>query len=660
MVIFKVMYLLFLVIKTTLCDCEPLGDWYQKYGSFIKADYNVKEFLYGYDANLKGLVGDVIGKGGFGTVYMCKIPTYPSKIEIKAVIKVVKYDIITSSEILKEIRYMKEFYDKSPLHFVKFYGCTRTKDRAFIFQEKLDMPLDDFNFLWKFRNEFSLEVKIGLMLMMAQSLKYLDDLGKVHLDIKPNNYMFVERNGIKMIKLIDYGLVNDKGRYTKAGTPGFIDPNMMSSKYSNTIKNDVYALGLTYQIMLYGFEDTRIATNFRMSFQQIKQKSDERKKKLDGMHRRKLRDIREESEQNYFIRINEIIIESQNVDLHQRITPDSIIMTLTDLLKKENSHSIYLNRNYDLSKEYYGFNGPEKTLLELKELPPDNNDIAGIKNNNNQKLINKRENEEALRNYRLDKFKENIVNKEVVKAKYPQRNEYKHKADNNIPPLDKIKHENKRNYFGDFNKLDKKSKKDNQFRVEPNPGKIVISPKEKNHNYMGNKNLNEFPEKHRDIYLRKNINTNEHLNRPREVDHNEKAIQYLKDHNNKPQQAYDYYYNRNEQQNRKHEKDSGKYNNKLEIDHKLYHDDKILNDNRYVAENAKYPIIDFIKSSTGTDDDSNNYFAFMQKISEANRKLYYDIADRFKDMKYNINRVYQPHLNNNHQLEMDLDPFSPL
>lgn len=76
----------------------------------------------------------------------------------------------------------------------------------------------------------------------------------MHRDLKPENFMTVDKNGYE-IKMIDFGLaknykINLDVLTTKAGTPYYIAPEVLSGKYNH--KCDIWSLGVIIYVFLCG------------------------------------------------------------------------------------------------------------------------------------------------------------------------------------------------------------------------------------------------------------------------------------------------------------------------------------------------------------------------------------------------------------------------
>ena len=75
----------------------------------------------------------------------------------------------------------------------------------------------------------------------------------MHRDIKLENMMFVEKDSLKC-KLIDFGFaekINREQLLSKAGTPGFLPPELFKS-YPYTEKGDIFSLGVILFCLVSG------------------------------------------------------------------------------------------------------------------------------------------------------------------------------------------------------------------------------------------------------------------------------------------------------------------------------------------------------------------------------------------------------------------------
>jgi len=107
----------------------------------------------------------------------------------------------------------------------------------------------------------------------AEGLRAMHQAGFVHADIKPNNIMLTEKNGVK---LIDFGQSCKSGTIKQRiqGTPDYIAPEQVKRE-AITERTDVFNLGATFYWLLTG---EHIPTMIHKKNAGISSKSDEYKK----------------------------------------------------------------------------------------------------------------------------------------------------------------------------------------------------------------------------------------------------------------------------------------------------------------------------------------------------------------------------------------------
>ena len=98
------------------------------------------------------------------------------------------------------------------------------------------------------------ESAIDLALEVAEALKYINQFGIVHRDIKPDNILI---SHIGEVKLVDFGLSREEHQQTVSikgemfGTPQYLAPEYIDGKKLN-IRTDIYSLGITLFYMVSG------------------------------------------------------------------------------------------------------------------------------------------------------------------------------------------------------------------------------------------------------------------------------------------------------------------------------------------------------------------------------------------------------------------------
>lgn len=89
---------------------------------------------------------------------------------------------------------------------------------------------------------------------MLSALYYIHQLGIMHCDLKPENFIFKDKKSLR-IKMIDFGMakiVKWREYYKRMnGTPYYIAPEVLNGKYNRAC--DMWSMGVILFILVYGF-----------------------------------------------------------------------------------------------------------------------------------------------------------------------------------------------------------------------------------------------------------------------------------------------------------------------------------------------------------------------------------------------------------------------
>ena len=194
-----------------------------------------------------------IGSGAFGSVYKIRnakgevfaakaLPKKPKQKEKEKQKLLIKNEITSMRAVLGQP------------HFVQLKAIFETENSIYIVMEYIQgEPLMD---LEEKMNPFKPEKRLKILQQLLEAQIILADLSIVHRDLKPDNVLLLEGNQIKIIDLGLACLFNTAIQVKKAGTPGFIAPEILASNKKRSVnygaKTDIYSIGIIYYCMLYG------------------------------------------------------------------------------------------------------------------------------------------------------------------------------------------------------------------------------------------------------------------------------------------------------------------------------------------------------------------------------------------------------------------------
>ncbi len=308
----------------------------------------------------------LLGEGGFGKVIRINNDTVKKKI---SKIKLASYGISEDKvddeiKILNNIKYPFSSYLKdygySDSHIVLFLNLINGKD------------LRKYQYLFLTKNDY--KYIITQMLLFNY---YNGSNGIIHLDLKPENYIYNQTN--KNLYIIDYGiskcidksslcekkLVVDNKSIEKFGTIGYMPPSMKSDYdelYVNYL-DDYYILALIIFLDLYPFSDfgKKIYSN-RKQWQaliHIFPINTSKFNKLDYMHnvfeylkQQKIYNIDTESKQNNAFKLFKHFV----YDYFERYKEQK------ECLEDKVCNSTYHSKNVIQSFSFFGINKKDEDL----------------------------------------------------------------------------------------------------------------------------------------------------------------------------------------------------------------------------------------------------------------------------------------------------------
>ncbi|XP_072541997.1 myosin light chain kinase, smooth muscle isoform X2 [Salminus brasiliensis] len=223
-------------------EIEPSDDESEKEPEYrdvtIKTDVKVKDL---YD------VEDRLGSGKFGTVF---------KLLEKATKKVWAGKFIKAYSAKEKENVRQEIGIMNDLHHPKLVQCVDAFEGKSDIVMVLEMVSGGELFERIIDEDFELTERevIKYMLQIVDGVSFIHKKGIVHLDLKPENIMCVNKTGSK-IKLIDFGLArrleNAGSLKVLFGTPEFVAPEVINYE-AISYPTDMWSIGVICYILVSG------------------------------------------------------------------------------------------------------------------------------------------------------------------------------------------------------------------------------------------------------------------------------------------------------------------------------------------------------------------------------------------------------------------------
>ncbi|QDT13285.1 serine/threonine protein kinase [Planctomycetes bacterium K23_9] len=194
-------------------------------------------------------VGEMLGRGGMGTVYRCEHVKTGQQVAVKLIAAHVADDMKFRRRFESEIESLKRLRHKN---IVSLIGYGEENGQLFYSMEMVDgEPLQK-----RIRREKRLGwlPTIDIAVQICSALKHAHDFGVIHRDLKPANLVLTANDEVK---LVDFGIVKifGFGEQTLAGsvlgTADYMSPEQAMGD-GITLRSDLYALGSVMYAMTAG------------------------------------------------------------------------------------------------------------------------------------------------------------------------------------------------------------------------------------------------------------------------------------------------------------------------------------------------------------------------------------------------------------------------
>uniref|UniRef100_A0A0D3C631 Protein kinase domain-containing protein n=1 Tax=Brassica oleracea var. oleracea TaxID=109376 RepID=A0A0D3C631_BRAOL len=256
--VFAMIIIIAIVIKAKANDRRK-SDWD---GKNIEAVVMLKRFSYVQVKKMTKSFADVLGRGGFGTVYKGKLPDSSRDVAVK----ILKESNENGEDFINEVASMSR---TSHVNIVSLLGfCYEGSKKAIIYEFMPNGSLDKF-ISEKMSEKMEWKTLYNIAVGVSRGLEYLHNrcvTRIVHFDIKPQNILM---DGESCPKISDFGLAklckNNESIMSMLdtrGTAGYIAPEVFSKNFGGVShKSDVYSYGMVVLEMI-GARDKEKAQNF--------------------------------------------------------------------------------------------------------------------------------------------------------------------------------------------------------------------------------------------------------------------------------------------------------------------------------------------------------------------------------------------------------------
>ena len=201
---------------------------------------------------------EVVGEGGFGTVYLAR---QLRPIQRDVALKVIKPGMDTRLVIARfeTERQALALMDHPGIARVYDAGATHSGRPYFVMEYVRGQPITRYCD----RHRLSIDDRLALFTQVCDAVQHAHQKGIIHRDIKASNVLVTVVDGVATPKVIDFGIAKATGEHTggqtltgvyqMVGTPAYMSPEQAMSEADVDTRTDVYALGvLLYELLTGG------------------------------------------------------------------------------------------------------------------------------------------------------------------------------------------------------------------------------------------------------------------------------------------------------------------------------------------------------------------------------------------------------------------------
>lgn len=227
-----------------------------------------KDFLGEFENSLGDLIGthigpykilEKLGEGGFGEVFRVE---QNEPIRRVLALKIIKPGM-DSREISKRFESERQalaLLDHPNIAYIVDAGATESGRPFFVMELVSGLPITKYCD----KNGMSIDERLRLFQQVCRGVEHAHQKGIIHRDLNPSNIVVVEKEGIRIPKIIDFGISKSLlGHLTGetvltrkqvfVGTPDYMSPEQLSLGSSDLdCRSDIYTLGCVLYELVAG------------------------------------------------------------------------------------------------------------------------------------------------------------------------------------------------------------------------------------------------------------------------------------------------------------------------------------------------------------------------------------------------------------------------
>ena len=232
----------------------------QSHYAYTFNEHDIRHFLKANGYTIQNRVGD----GGFALVYEVTCDQYNEHFAAK-IFPRKGIEHRSTKAFQTEINALKQIFDP---HIIYCYKILQSEKYFAIIMEYC--PNGSLYDYMSNKGIFKEEIAIPLFHQLLSIINTCHKHNLAHLDIKPHNIL-IDKHG--RLKLSDFGMAgfynNSSSCFVYGGSLLFMSPEILEKIPYDPFKADIWALGVTFYIMLYGHkpycvdDKYKLLSNFR-------------------------------------------------------------------------------------------------------------------------------------------------------------------------------------------------------------------------------------------------------------------------------------------------------------------------------------------------------------------------------------------------------------